>query len=113
MIVRAVRWVIQNLFPGRRIRKKEITVVLDDVYDEPDVKPLKVRIRGGSYGISIYVEGYGSDVMKVGHGSVIHMENCGGKFRADLFQDIASDEPTESVYFEGAREELRTPYEES
>lgn len=70
---------------------------------------LPIRIAISPNGVSVYAEGYGDGGSAEGHGTPVFLELYRGELRAIIWADINSEEPTQIIPLNGARESNRLP----
>jgi len=67
--------------------------------------PITGRIEIGQ-GVEIFLDGYGTQEMEPGYGSLIYLENYNGRVSVSIWPDIRSGD-AKTISLEKAKEELR------
>ncbi len=68
---------------------------------------LKVRVRACAGFLEVMPEGHGEKCALEGGGAPVVIDYHAGVLKVHVFGDINSEEPTDTISLEGAREEMR------
>jgi hypothetical protein len=90
---------------------KEFELSIGQVLPE-DRRPsrkTKVTVIDETLGVSLKLDGYGTNDMETGGGPVVLVEVRDGVAHVVIWADIKTEEPTHVISLEGAKEEHRRP----